>query len=97
LLEVADEFIESVTSFSSKLANHRGSPTLEVKDLQLHLERNWNIRIPGFASDEIRPVRKGGSTSSYNSRLNAIIQAKAAQKEKEGQQTYPATDANNDS
>ncbi|KAH9935726.1 uncharacterized protein B0H18DRAFT_1082409 [Fomitopsis serialis] len=44
LLDIADEFIDS----------HRGGDTLEVKDLQLHLERNHNIRIPGFASDETR-------------------------------------------
>jgi transcription initiation factor TFIID subunit 12 len=54
LLNVADEFIDSVTNFACRLARHRGGDTLEVRDLQLHLERNHNIRIPGFASDETR-------------------------------------------
>ena len=76
LLDIADEFIDSVTNFGCRLAKHRGGDTLEVKDLQLHLgtslpitrpttpfpttiilrtsERNHNIRIPGFASDEAR-------------------------------------------
>ncbi|KAF8735448.1 hypothetical protein AX14_002032 [Amanita brunnescens Koide BX004] len=54
LLSIADEFIDSVTSFACRLARHRGGETLEVRDLQLHLERNHNIRIPGFASDETR-------------------------------------------
>ncbi|KAF8444776.1 transcription initiation factor TFIID subunit A-domain-containing protein [Boletus edulis BED1] len=54
LLQIADEFIDSVSNFGCRLAKHRGGDTLEVKDLQLHLERNHNIRIPGFASDDTR-------------------------------------------
>ncbi|KAF8076730.1 transcription initiation factor TFIID subunit A-domain-containing protein [Lyophyllum atratum] len=54
LLSIADEFIDSVTNFACRLAKHRGGDSLEVRDLQLHLERNHNIRIPGFASDETR-------------------------------------------
>lgn len=54
LLSIADEFIDSVANFACRLAKHRGGDTLEVRDLQLHLERNHNIRIPGFSSDETR-------------------------------------------
>ncbi|RIA91387.1 transcription initiation factor TFIID subunit A-domain-containing protein [Glomus cerebriforme] len=77
LLEIADEFISSVASFACLLAKHRKSDTLEVKDLQLHLERNWNIRIPGFASDEIRSVRKPVVSASHQQKLAAITQAKS--------------------
>ncbi|CAJ0886130.1 5170_t:CDS:2 [Entrophospora sp. SA101] len=71
LLDIADEFITSVTSFACRLAKHRKSDTLEVKDLQLHLERNWNIRIPGFASDEIRSVRKPVIAATHQQKLAA--------------------------
>lgn len=43
LFDIASEFVESVTNFSCRLARHRGSDTLDVKDLQLHLGK---IPIP---------------------------------------------------
>lgn len=37
LLDIADEFVDSVTNFGCRLAKHRGAESLEVRDLQLHL------------------------------------------------------------
>jgi transcription initiation factor TFIID subunit 12 len=72
LLDLADEFVTSVTSFACRLAKHRKSDTLEVKDVQLHLERNWNIRIPGYLADEVRSLRKVVPTQSYVQKVNGV-------------------------
>ncbi|WBW73539.1 SAGA complex/transcription factor TFIID complex subunit A Taf12 [Schizosaccharomyces osmophilus] len=82
LLEIADEFVESVTNFACRLAKHRKSDTLDMKDVQLHLERNWNIRLPGFASDDVvKSVRKSGPTPSYQQKQGAVGTAKALSKD----------------
>jgi len=96
LLDIADEFIDSVTNFGCRLAKHRGGDTLDIKDLQLHLERNHNIRIPGFSSDETRiqlsqagasnaqaaAGKKGGTQSQQTSlRSHRIAQVQQAKRE----------------
>ncbi|CDH55731.1 transcription initiation factor tfiid subunit12 [Lichtheimia corymbifera JMRC:FSU:9682] len=78
LMEAADEFIESVTQFACHLAKHRKSDTLQVKDLQLHLERNWNVRIPGFASDDIKSLKKPVIPASHQSKVSAVNAAKSS-------------------
>ncbi|KAI1795727.1 transcription initiation factor TFIID subunit A-domain-containing protein [Ganoderma leucocontextum] len=97
LLDIADEFIDSVTNFGCRLAKHRGADTLEVKDLQLHLERNHNIRIPGFAGDEARislsqttiapaaptttSSKKGAQSTQMTLRSHRLSQVQFAKKE----------------
>ncbi|XP_005101363.1 transcription initiation factor TFIID subunit 12 [Aplysia californica] len=72
LLQVADDFIENVVSSSCQLAKHRRSNTLEAKDVQLYLERCWNMQIPGFGSEEIRPYKKSVTTEAHKQRMALI-------------------------
>ena len=53
MLELSDDFIESVTVGACDLALHRGSKTLEVKDVALQLETNWDITLPGYSVEEM--------------------------------------------
>lgn len=48
-----------------------------VYRLCLQTERNWNIRIPGFASDEVRSLRKPVVPPNHQSRLQAVNLAKS--------------------
>ena len=57
LLDVADDFVDSVVAFACKLAAHRKSDTLEVKDIVLHLERAWDMVLPGFETEELREFK----------------------------------------
>lgn len=72
LLDLADEFITSVTGFACRLSKHRKVDTVDVRDVQLHLEKNWNIRIPGYAMDEIRATRKWQPSSTYNQKVSGV-------------------------
>ncbi|KAF1809044.1 hypothetical protein P152DRAFT_484976 [Eremomyces bilateralis CBS 781.70] len=76
MLQLADEFVDSVISAGCRMAKLRESSTLEIRDLQLVLERNYNIRVPGYASDEIRTVRKVIPAPGWTSKMQAIQAAK---------------------
>ncbi|XP_076915103.1 transcription initiation factor TFIID subunit 12-like [Bidens hawaiensis] len=72
LVDIADDFVESVTTFACSLAKHRKSNTLESKDILLHLEKNWNMSLPGFSGDEIKCYKKPFGNDAHRERLAAI-------------------------
>ncbi|KAK3405825.1 hypothetical protein EUGRSUZ_K02056 [Eucalyptus grandis] len=72
LVDIAEEFVESITAFGCSLAKHRKSTSLEAKDILLHLERNWNIALPGFSADEVKSYRKPVTNDIHKERLAVI-------------------------
>ncbi|KAK3926191.1 Transcription initiation factor TFIID subunit 12 [Frankliniella fusca] len=72
LMQLADDFVETAVNSASLLAKHRKASTIDVKDVQLHLERNWNMWIPGFGNDEIRPFKRAAMTEAHKQRLALI-------------------------
>ncbi|KAI0886947.1 uncharacterized protein GGS22DRAFT_159026 [Annulohypoxylon maeteangense] len=76
VLNVADNFVDQVIHSACRLAKERGSKVLETRDLQLVLERVYNIRIPGHTSEELRTVRKVQPTPNWISKVHAVQAAK---------------------
>lgn len=76
ILQVADNFVDQVLQAACKNAKERGSKVLEIRDIQLTLERGYNIRIPGYASDEIRTVRKIQPSSAWINKMSAVQASK---------------------
>lgn len=72
LMQIADDFIDNVVSASCQIAKHRKSNTVEVKDVQLHLERNWNMWIPGFGAEDLKVYKKSATTDAHKQRLALI-------------------------
>ncbi|TKY53074.1 Transcription initiation factor TFIID subunit 12 [Spatholobus suberectus] len=78
LVDIAENFLESITRSGCSLAKHRKSTTLEAKDILLHLEKNWNMTLPGFGSDEIKSYRRPSTSDIHKERIAAIKKSMTA-------------------
>ncbi|KAI9653285.1 MAG: Transcription initiation factor TFIID subunit 12 [Alyxoria varia] len=76
ILQLADEFFDNVVASACRIAKLRGGQTLELRDIQLILQRQYNIRIPGYSIDETRVVKKVQPNASHLQKMNAIQAAK---------------------
>lgn len=68
--------MDDLISASCKLAKLRGANNLEVRDIQVVLERQYNIRIPGFSTDEVRTVRRPQPAPGWAHKMSAVQAAK---------------------
>jgi len=87
LIEFIEDFIEQVTSSACNLAKHRNSNVLEVKDLVCLLERNWNIKIPGYGSattDTVKSYKRPFTSQAHQTRLSLVRKSLASKKPKIG-------------
>lgn len=83
VLTLADDFVDNVITSACRLAKLRPNQTLDIKDIQIVLERNYGIRIPGFALDEVRTVRKFQPAAGWQSKMQAVQAGKVMGKDKE--------------
>jgi len=75
LLQIADDFIEQTVSQACALAKHRKAGTIDVRDVQIVLERSWNMWIPGFGTEDIRPYKRSATTEAHKQRMAVIRKA----------------------
>lgn len=76
ILSMADSFVDNVLHSACRNAKERGSKVLEIRDIQLVLERTYNVRVPGYSSDELRTVRKVQPSAGWIAKMSAVQAAK---------------------
>jgi transcription initiation factor TFIID subunit 12 len=67
VLQLADDFLDKVTKQSIRLAQHRGSKTMDVQDVQLALSKQWGIVVPGLGAPTLRPSKAGSRVAASSS------------------------------
>ena len=85
LLHIADDFIEQTVTASCSLAKHRRAPSVEVRDVQLVLEKKWNMWIPAVGAssgssaagipgeqEALKPFKKSATSEAHKARMALI-------------------------
>ena len=72
LTRIEEEPVEE-QKILSVLLRFREGEQLEAKDLQLVLEKNWNMRLPGVGdTSELKAIKKTSSTEVHRQRLQMV-------------------------
>ncbi|KAF7197415.1 Transcription initiation factor TFIID subunit 12 [Pseudocercospora fuligena] len=72
ILEMTDNFVDEVITSACRLAKLRPGQTLDLRDIQITLERNYGIRIPGYSLDEVRTVKKFQPAAGWTTKMQAV-------------------------
>ncbi|XP_018565174.1 transcription initiation factor TFIID subunit 12 [Anoplophora glabripennis] len=72
ILNYVDEFIDRCLNGAALIAKNRHVNTIEVKDVQQFLNRNYNMWTPGFGTDELRPYKRSLTTEAHKQRIALI-------------------------
>lgn len=68
--------MDDLITAGCKLAKARGATMLELRDLLIVLERQYNIRLPGYSTDEIRTARRPQPAAPWAHKMAAVQAAK---------------------
>jgi len=74
LMELYGTLIENAVQFGCTNARMRKSQVLKPRDMAVYLERTWNIHVPGFAGEQLRPHRRPAASELHKKRLLASRQ-----------------------
>ncbi|KAJ3273004.1 hypothetical protein HDV01_004910 [Terramyces sp. JEL0728] len=75
LLDLTGEFIKSVTKTASLLCRHRQGEALEAHDAQMFVEKNYNIRVPGFGVEEVQERKKKQKNEVHMQKVAVVREA----------------------
>lgn len=72
ILSYVDEFVDRCLDGAALIAKNRHVNTIEVRDVQQFLNRNYNMWIPGFGTDELKPYKRSLTTDAHKQRIALI-------------------------
>ncbi|XP_050307920.1 transcription initiation factor TFIID subunit 12 [Anthonomus grandis grandis] len=72
LLSYVDEFVDRCLNGAALIAKNRHCNSIEVKDVQQFLNRNYNMWTPGFGTDELKPYKRSLTTEAHKQRTALI-------------------------
>lgn len=72
ILGYVDEFVDRCLNGAALIAKNRHVNTIEVKDVQQFLNRNYNMWTPGFGTDELKPYKRSLTTDAHKQRIALI-------------------------